>query len=205
MYRFFSEPPSDRNSSCAAEVFAAFWWLLHVRVVGSALGGSGRLPGQHRLRHLQGEQRQKAQVALARIERRREFMVRWPCGHSVIATQVFAVAFNLPACSARCWRTPTHELRFGWQTTLEVRAQGVAKAIEVVAAPWSWAPNAHPTPEQIVATRFAPGQSLATLPGESARAWWPFLATPWAATVSCSARRCCYLRCGGCVRTHWSR
>ena len=156
-------------------IFAALWWLLRVRVGARALGALVCWLGGL-VRHLPGERRQRVQVALATIERRREIhgsLAMWPLA---IATQVFAVAFNVGVLGALLAHVPTHELRFGWQTTLEVGAEEVASVVEAVAMPWQWAPFAHPTGEQIVATRFAPGQSLATLPGESARAWWPFLA-----------------------------
>jgi hypothetical protein len=45
-----------------------------------------------------------------------------------------------------------------------------------VAMPWSWAPRAHPSAEQVFATRYAPGQKHAELPADAMRAWWPFLA-----------------------------
>jgi Protein of unknown function (DUF2868) len=156
-------------------IFGALWLLLRWRVGSPALsrvlcwlGGA--------LRRLPGEQRVRVQTAFAAMERREEIygaLGKWPV---FIATQIFAVAFNVGAIGALLAHVPTRELRFGWQTTLEVSSAQVAPLVALVAAPWRWAPHAHPTAEQVVATRFAPGQSLATLPGEAARAWWPFLA-----------------------------
>jgi hypothetical protein len=155
--------------------FGALWLLLRWRI--------GR-PGFSRLicwlgtllRRLPGRQRTQLQSALATLDRRHDLygsLGTWPV---LIATQFFAVAFNVGALGALLAHVPTRELRFGWQTTLEVSPAEVAPVVALVATPWRWAPNARPTAEQIVATRFAPGQSLATLPGEAARAWWPFLA-----------------------------
>ena len=156
-------------------LFGALWLLLRGRVgqpvFSRVLCGLGGM-----LRRLPGEQRVRVQTALAALERRQDIygsLGQWPV---LIATQVFAVAFNVGAIGALLAHVPTRELRFGWQTTLEVSSARVAPAVALAAAPWQWAPHAHPTAEQVVATRFAPGQSLATLPGEAARAWWPFLA-----------------------------
>ncbi len=156
-------------------LFTALWVLLRWR--------TGR-PGFSRiicwlgglLRRLPGEERVRAQTALASLDRRRDLygsLGKWPL---LIATQIFAVTFNLGALGVLLAHVPTRELRFGWQTTLEVSSEQVAPVVALAAAPWQWAPYAHPTAEQVVATRFMPGQSLATLPGEAARAWWPFLA-----------------------------
>ncbi len=156
-------------------VFAALCILLRVRVGARALGALVCWIGGL-LNRLPGERRQRVQVAWAIIERRKEVygsLAAWPF---VTATQVFAVAFNAGVLASLLAHVPTHELRFGWQTTIEVSAEDVARAVPVFAAPWNWAPHAHPTAGQIIATRFAPGQSLATLPGTAARAWWPFLA-----------------------------
>jgi hypothetical protein len=156
-------------------LFGACWLLLRWRIGSPALSPALCWLGG-KLRRLPGEQRTRVQTALATVERRQEIygsLGKWP---TLIATQVLAVAFNVGAIAALLAHVPTRELRFGWQTTLEVSSAQVAPLVALVAAPWRWAPKAHPTTEQIVATRFAPGQSLATLPGEAARAWWPFLA-----------------------------
>ena len=156
-------------------VFGMMWLLLRWRVGQTAFSRALLWLGMQ-LRRLPGEQRMRVQTALAALERRRDIygsLGKWPM---LIATQVFAVAFNLGALGALLAHVPTRELRFGWQTTLEVSSAQVAPVVALAALPWSWAPVAHPTVEQVVVTRFAPGQSLATLPGAAARAWWPFLA-----------------------------
>jgi hypothetical protein len=155
--------------------FGALWLLLRWRVGQPALSRALCWLGGA-MRRLPGEQRVRVQSALAAMERRQEIygsLGKWPV---LIATQIFAVAFNVGALGALLAHVPTRELRFGWQTTLEVSSAQVAPVVALAAAPWRWAPHAHPTTEQIIATRFAPGDSLKTLPGEAARAWWPFLA-----------------------------
>jgi hypothetical protein len=156
-------------------VLAALWLLLRWRGWQPAFSRALCWLGAQ-LRRLPGEQRTRVQLALAALDRRRDIYgspARWP---ALIATQVFAVAFNLGALGTLLAHVPTRELRFGWQTTLEVSPEKVAPFVALVSSPWKWAPHPHPTAEQVMATRFTPGQSLATLPGEAARSWWPFLA-----------------------------
>lgn len=127
------------------------------------------------LRRLPGEQRLRLQASFGRLDRRREIygsLAVWPL---LVCTQLFAVCFNLGVLGTLVWRVATHEQRFGWQTTLDVDSAGAGEVVATFAAPWAWAPNAHPTVEQVVATRYAPHQSHATLPAEAMRAWWPFL------------------------------
>lgn len=129
-----------------------------------------------RLQHLPGEQRQRLRVAMARIAEKRELfgsLALWP---SLICTQVFAVAFNIGVLGSLATDVTTRELRFGWQTTLELPEGRFEKIVRGFSAPWSWAPAARPADEQIAATRYAPGQDHSTLPGNAMRAWWPFLA-----------------------------
>jgi hypothetical protein len=127
------------------------------------------------LRRLPGEQRLRLQAAFGRLERRREIygsLAVWPV---LICTQLFAVCFNVGVLTTLLWRVTSHEQRFGWQTTLDVASERAGQMVATFAAPWAWAPNAHPTVEQVVATRYAPHQSHATLPPGAMRAWWPFL------------------------------
>lgn len=127
------------------------------------------------LRRLPGEQRLRLQSAFGRLERRREIygsLAVWPV---LICTQLFAVCFNVGVLGTLLWRVTSHEQRFGWQTTLDVASERAGQMVATFAAPWSWVPNAHPSIEQVVATRYAPHQSHATLPPEAMRAWWPFL------------------------------
>lgn len=127
------------------------------------------------LRRLPGAQRLHLGALLGRLERRREIygsLAVWPL---LIATQLFAVAFNVGVLATLLVRVAGHDQRFGWQTTLDVRSEQAGAVVAAIAAPWSWAPNAHPSVEQVIATRFAPHQSHATLPPGAMRAWWPFL------------------------------
>ncbi len=167
------------------------WLLLIGALLTWLLRRSGLLPSRWRpvqavvsalllligagLRRLPGEQRLRLQATFGRLERRREIygsLAVWP---ALICTQLFAVCFNVGALGTLLWRVTTHEQRFGWQTTLDVASERAGEMVASFSAPWAWAPNAHPSVEQVVATRYAPHQSHATLPPEAMRAWWPFL------------------------------
>lgn len=127
------------------------------------------------LRRLPGEQRLQLGALLGRLDRRREIygsLAVWPL---LLATQLFAVCFNVGVMLTLLWRVAGHDQRFGWQTTLDIRSEQAGALVQTVAAPWSWAPNAHPSTAQVIATRYAPHQSHATLPPDAMRAWWPFL------------------------------
>lgn len=127
------------------------------------------------LRRLPGEQRLRLGAAFGRLDRRREIygsLAVWPL---LVCTQLFAVCFNVGVLGTLLWRVAGHDQRFGWQTTLQIRSEQASALVSTIAAPWSWAPNAHPTVEQVIATRYAPHQSHATLPADAMRAWWPFL------------------------------
>ena len=160
-------------------------WLLRGRIVGADflrplhhLVGALISLGSTGLRRLSGEQRIRVATAIERIRHRGEIygrLVLWPL---VIITQSFAVCFNLAVLATLLGMLHFMvDLRFGWQSTREHSAQGMYAAVHAIAVPWSAiAPRPHPLLDEVKATRFAPGQSYETLPAESARAWWPFLA-----------------------------
>ena len=127
------------------------------------------------LKRLPGETRDRLSAGFANLARKREIygaLAAWP---AVILTQLFAVCFNAGILATLLLHVSTQELRFGWQTTLDVEDARAARIVAAIAAPWSSAPDAAPTAAQVTATRYAPGQRHDTLPGDAMRAWWPFL------------------------------
>lgn len=160
---------------------ACAWLLRRIGVdvaplrelVAHALAGAAAL-----LRRLPGERRDALRAALARLARRGRAgraLIAWP---PVIVLQSFGLAFNVGILVAMLLvHLPFVELRFGWQSTYELSAEEVQRAVELLATPWRWfAPGLQPTLEDIRATRYAHGASAATLPAHAGRAWWPFLA-----------------------------
>ncbi len=127
------------------------------------------------LRRFGGDQRIHLQAQLANLAHKREVYGSLPVWPAIIVTQLFAVAFNLGILGSLFGHSLGRELRFGWQTTWEIEPATAARIVDGMALPWSWAPRAHPSEAQVIATRFAPGQDHATLPGDAMRMWWPFL------------------------------
>jgi hypothetical protein len=127
------------------------------------------------MRRLSGEQRNTLQAMFGRLGNKRDIYGPLATWSFLIVTQVFAVCFNLGILGTLLAELPARELRFGWQTTLDVKSEEAARMVKAIAAPWSWAPNAHPTAEQVIQTRYAPGQGHRELPADATRAWWPFL------------------------------
>jgi hypothetical protein len=150
-------------------------FLQDWRPLRAVLGGLAYLLSAG-LRRLPGEQRHRFSAVMGRFGPKRETYAPIATWSFLIVTQAFAVAFNLGIVGMLLAELPARELRFGWQTTLDIQSREAAKAVQAVALPWNWAPRAHPTAEQVFATRYAPGQKHAELPADAMRAWWPFLA-----------------------------
>lgn len=148
--------------------FLTDWRPLRALLAGLvALFGAGA-------RRLHGESRVRLQAAIGRLAGKSEIygsMATWPL---LVVTQIFAVSFNVAILAMLLAQLPARELRFGWQTTWGAPEQ-VARVVGVLAAPWAWAPNSHPSTQEVFDTKYAPGQAHKTLPGAAMRAWWPFL------------------------------
>lgn len=71
------------------------------------------------------------------------------------------------------------DLAFGWQSTLQVGAQGMHALASALALPWSWLPATWglvPTVGQIEGSRIVLKEGISTLASADLAAWWPFLA-----------------------------
>jgi hypothetical protein len=127
------------------------------------------------LRRLPGEQRQHLRALLATIEKRREIygaVATWP---SVVVTQLFGVCFNVGVLATLLAHVALSDVGFGWQSTLRTGPEQAWQLVSVAASPWSFLPNAHPTLEQVVASRFSYSEGIAPLSQEAMASWWPFL------------------------------
>jgi uncharacterized protein DUF2868 len=161
----------------------ALAWLLR-RAIGDADGG-------HPLRwlvaallwsfgatlqRLPGEQRERLRAAFATIGHKREIygsLAVWPL---LIVTQVFAVSYNTGILATLLAHVAATDLAFGWQSTLHASPEQVHRLVCAISAPWAWlVPNAHPTFEQIVGSRFQYSAGLTPLSSAAMASWWPFL------------------------------
>lgn len=70
------------------------------------------------------------------------------------------------------------DLAFGWQSTLQVGAQGMHSLVSTLSAPWSWLPatwGLTPTLVQIEGSRIILKDGIEALASADLVAWWPFL------------------------------
>lgn len=70
------------------------------------------------------------------------------------------------------------DLAFGWQSTLQVGAQGMHTLVSTLSTPWSWLPapwGLTPTLVQIEGSRIILKDGIQALASADLIAWWPFL------------------------------
>jgi hypothetical protein len=70
------------------------------------------------------------------------------------------------------------DLAFGWQSTLQVGAQGMHSLVVALSLPWSWLPQEWglaPTLGQIEGSRIILKDGIEALASADLVAWWPFL------------------------------
>ena len=70
------------------------------------------------------------------------------------------------------------DLAFGWQSTLQIGAQGMHGLVSTLALPWSWLPShwgLAPSLSQIEGSRIILKDGISTLANADLIAWWPFL------------------------------
>ena len=92
-------------------------------------------------------------------------------------SQRLALGFGLGLLIMLYLRVTFWELSFGWQTTLTAPESVWHSVTTVISAPWSWFwPEATPSLQQIVSTRYSRLAGAAGVDPAMSRAWWPFLA-----------------------------
>ncbi|MBF0211124.1 MAG: DUF2868 domain-containing protein [Desulfamplus sp.] len=95
-----------------------------------------------------------------------------------IAVQIFGITFNVGVVGATLFRVLFFDTAFGWQSTLQISPQLVAKMVNIIAAPWSWilpAGVGFPDIDQIVGSRIILKDGIYHLTTSDLVSWWPFL------------------------------
>jgi hypothetical protein len=125
------------------------------------------------LNRFSGERREHLRARIAGIRRRSEMfhLLAWPL---LMITQVFGVFFNLGVLAALLLPLG-RDVAFGWQSTLRTSPAAVHKLVSWLATPWSFLPNAHPTSEEVVQSRFSYSEGMTALASPATTSWWPFL------------------------------
>lgn len=95
-----------------------------------------------------------------------------------VVAQLFGLFFNIGLITIIIFKVATADLAFGWQTTLQVGAEGLSSVVEFVAKPWSWlfpGELASPSLSQIEGSRIILKEGIYHLATENLTSWWPFL------------------------------
>lgn len=99
----------------------------------------------------------------------------WPL---FVLVQLFGVGFNIGLLAATLLRITTSDLAFGWQSTLQVSAETIHRAVQLAALPWSWLSpltGGYPSLAEIEGSRIILKDGIYHLATENLIAWWPFL------------------------------
>ncbi|MBF0413052.1 MAG: DUF2868 domain-containing protein [Desulfamplus sp.] len=95
-----------------------------------------------------------------------------------IVMQIFGMAFNVGVLLSTLFRVLFFDTAFGWQSTLQISPQIVAKIVELTALPWGWilpAGVGFPDLEQIIGSRIILKDGIYHLTTNDLVSWWPFL------------------------------
>lgn len=97
----------------------------------------------------------------------------WPL---FLLFQLFGIAFNFGVLGALLVKVSSVDLAFGWQSTIQLSTDFVARMVELLALPWSWfVDNAYPTAEQVAGSRMILKDGFFHLASADLVSWWPFL------------------------------
>ncbi|MDF3127857.1 DUF2868 domain-containing protein [Kiritimatiellaeota bacterium B1221] len=87
--------------------------------------------------------------------------------------QLSGIAFNVGVLMMTLGKGITHDLAFGWATTLQTTGERVHQIVETLALPWGGGYT--PTLDQILFSRIYTGTPAALSHPSATAAWWPFL------------------------------
>lgn len=92
--------------------------------------------------------------------------------------QLFAIGFNIGLLTVTLLKILASDLAFGWQSTLQLSAEVLYQAVQIIALPWSWflAQSASfPSLAEIEGSRIILKEGIYHLATQNLVAWWPFL------------------------------
>jgi hypothetical protein len=124
------------------------------------------------LSHLQEEQQKSFNLLFSDKNYK---LFTWPL---FVQAQLFGIAFNVGLLLVTLFKITTVDLAFGWQTTLQLGAEGLNSVVQLLALPWSWlmpGELASPTLAQIEGSRIILKEGIYHLATENLTSWWPFL------------------------------
>ncbi len=95
-----------------------------------------------------------------------------------LLVQLYGIGFNMGGVGTTLMKVTGSDLAFGWQTTLQISPELVARLVRLVAWPWAWLLGAgigYPTPAQIQGSHLVLKQGIYHLATSALVSWWPFL------------------------------
>jgi len=126
-------------------------------------------------RKMSGRQRLDLAALVGGVQQRRELaaLFIWP---AFMLVQLGGIGFNLGVFGATLAKVAFADIAFGWQSSLELSAEAVARLVQWIALPWSWAvPHAYPSLGQIQGSQMVLKEGMAHLATGDLISWWPFL------------------------------
>jgi hypothetical protein len=140
------------------------WLLLRLDDLRSA--ATNRLDGTHRttLAMIWGEIMKRKTIYGG--------ILKWPV---LAMIQSAAIALNLGLLLATLGLLAISNRAFGWESTFAIGPEVMLRIVQGISFPWSYLPHAHPTLEEIAASRIALQGVAVAYPADALRSWWPFL------------------------------
>jgi len=130
------------------------------------------------LHRLSADKRETLLAALAAVREGQQIyglLFFWPL---FILMQLFGIAFNLGILLSTLFRILFFDTAFGWQSTLQMSAQMVARVVSTVATPWGWFMGkgiGFPDLDQIIGSRIILKDGIYHLSTSNLVSWWPFI------------------------------
>ncbi|MBV5317814.1 MAG: DUF2868 domain-containing protein, partial [Desulfobulbaceae bacterium] len=109
------------------------------------------------------------------VQQRKELaaLLIWP---AFLLVQLGGIGFNLGVIGATLAKVVFADIAFGWQSSLQLSAEVVARLVQWIALPWSWAvPHAYPSLAQIEGSQMVLKEGITHLATVALVSWWPFL------------------------------
>lgn len=125
---------------------------------------------------LGSQRKQQFAASLAAVQMRGKgygAMFFWPL---FLLFQLFGIAFNFGVLGALLVKVASSDLAFGWQSTIQLSSEFVARWVQIIALPWSWLlEGSYPSFEQVEGSRMVLKDGFYHLASADLVSWWPFL------------------------------
>ncbi len=129
------------------------------------------------LENMESRRRLQFAAALAAVRTRGKgygALFSWPL---FLLFQLFGIAFNFGVLGVLLVKLASSDMAFGWQSTIQLSSQFMARLVYWVALPWSWLLGvaSYPDAEQIEGSRMVLKDGFYHLTSSDLVSWWPFL------------------------------